>query len=48
MAGMDNLLSSVSAWDVLLVVLLLLILFGHRLPSIMRFLGGGQGPPFAG
>ena len=28
-------------WEVLLIVLVIFILFGHRLPSVMRSLGRG-------
>lgn len=28
-------------WEILLVVLVIFILFGHRLPSVMRSLGRG-------
>ena len=28
-------------WEILLIVLVIFILFGHRLPSVMRSLGRG-------
>ena len=32
---------SIGHWEVLLIVLVIFILFGHRLPSVMRSLGRG-------
>jgi sec-independent protein translocase protein TatA len=31
----------IGQWEVLLIVLVIFILFGHRLPSVMRSLGRG-------
>ena len=31
----------INHWEILLIVLVIFILFGHRLPSVMRSLGRG-------
>jgi sec-independent protein translocase protein TatA len=31
----------VSHWELLIIALIILVLFGHRLPSVMRSLGRG-------
>jgi Sec-independent protein translocase protein TatA len=36
--------SGFGAWEFLLIVLVVFIAFGHRLPRVMRMLGGG--PPW--
>jgi len=37
----ERIMFGIGQWEVLLIVLVIFILFGHRLPSVMRSLGRG-------
>ena len=37
----SEIMFGIGHWEILLIVLVIFILFGHRLPSVMRSLGRG-------
>ena len=37
----ERIMFGIGHWEILLIVLVIFILFGHRLPSVMRSLGRG-------
>ena len=37
----ERVMFGIGHWEILLIVLVIFILFGHRLPSVMRSLGRG-------
>ena len=37
----ERIMFGIGQWEMLLIVLVIFILFGHRLPSVMRSLGRG-------